>query len=300
MRKLPIKLPIDEIYSHEASKLLEAKKSVGIIHKTGDIDASGDELEIHFRQMLAKRLPSKYYVGHGHIVDSNLNVSPQFDVIIADSHATQILYDAENGTQYFPYESVYAVGEIKSSYYKNRKYVQKYTSAVKDVREQFYREPVSGNYIGNGIDLGPALSVNGTREIQNQLFSFMLFGSKNDCEPSELNEQLTASNSTPNPNIICFLDGTIITRSNLIENAGNYSLGALELDPLRQNRNELGLVEISFSNKDKSGQALATLMLGIINHLNSTRLKNPPFDKYIASILETAAHTGNIIRMPNS
>lgn len=292
--------PIDEIYSHEASKLLEAKKSVGIIHKTGDIDASGDELEVPFRRMLSKRLPSKYYVGHGHIVDSTLKVSPQFDVIIADSNATQILYDGENGTQYFPYESVYAVGEIKSSYYKNRKYVRTYTSAVKSVLEHFYREPVSSNYIGNSIELDAGFSVNGTREIQNQLFSFMLFGCKNDCEPTELNEQLEASNSTPNPNIICFLDGSIITRSNLIENAGSYSLGALELDPLRQDKNELSLVEVNFSNKDKSGQALAVLMLGLIKHLNSTMLKNPPFDKYTASILENAAHTGKIIRTPNS
>lgn len=158
------KFPIDEIYSHEASILLEAKKSVEIIHKTGDIDASGDELEIPFRQMLTKRLPLKYYVGHGHIVDSDLNVSPQFDVIIAGSSATQILYDGENGTQYFPYESVYAVGEIKSSYYKSSKYVQKYTSVVKQVLEDFYKEPVSGNYIGNGIELGAGLSVAGTRE----------------------------------------------------------------------------------------------------------------------------------------
>lgn len=294
------KFPIDEIYSHEASILLEAKKSVGIIHKTGDIDASGDELEIPFRQMLTKRLPMKYYVGHGHIVDSDLNVSPQFDVIIADSNATQILYDGENGTQFFPYESVYAVGEIKSSYYKSSKYVQRYISALKQVLENFYREPVSGSYIGNGIELGAGLSVAGTRETQNQLFSFMLFGSRNDCERSELNEQLAASNSIPNPNVICFLDGTIITRSNIIENAGSYSLGALELDPLGQNNHELALVEINFSGKDKSGKALATLMLGIVNHLCSTRLKDPHFNKYATSILEAAAHTGSVIRMPNS
>jgi hypothetical protein len=128
----------------------------------------------------------------------------------------------------------------------------------------------------------------------------MLFGSRNDCEPPELNEQLAPSNSTPNPNVICFLDGTIITRSNLIENADGHSLGALELDPLRQNNHELGLVEINFSGKDKSGQALATLMLGIIRHLSLTRLKDPHSEKYTTLILEGAAHTGDIIRMPNS
>ena len=294
------KFPIDEVYKQEASKLLEAKNSVGIVHKTGDIDASGDELEFPFRQMLSKRLPSKYYVGHGHIVDSEMNVSPQFDVIIVDSSATQILYDGENGTQYFPYESVYAVGEIKSSYYKNSKYIEKYVSSVKKVLDDFSREPVSRNYIGNGLELGSGLSVNGTRNIQNQLFSFMLFGSKNDCEPNEFNQQLDESASLPNPNVICFLDGSIITKSSLIEVEGSYSLGSLEMDPLKQTSNDLGMVEVNFLSDSKSGQSLAILMLGLIQHLNSTILKSPPFDKYMGSVLSSAAHTGKIIRPPDS
>jgi len=294
------KFPIDEIYKQEASKLLEAKNSVGIVHKTGDIDASGDELEIPFRQMLSKRLPTKYYVGHGHIVDSDMNVSPQFDVIIVDTSATQILYDGENGTQFFPYESVYAVGEIKSSYYKNKKYIRKYVSSVKEVVDNFSREPVSSNYIGNGIELGVGLSVSATRDVQNQLFSFMLFGSKNDCEPIEFSKQLNESNSLPNPNVVCFLDGSVITKSNLMKTAEGYALGSLELDPIRQNNNELGLVEVNFTNDDKPGQALAVLMLGLINHLNSTRLKQPPFDKYINSVLANAAYVGKIIHEPSS
>ncbi len=292
--------PIAEVYVQEASKLLEAKKSVGIVHKTGDIDASGDEIEIPFRKMLSNRLPAKYYVGHGHIVDSDLNVSPQFDVIIADSSATPILYDGENGTQYFPYESIYAIGEIKSSYYKNSKYVENYISSVKKVTEELSREDVSKNYIGNGIELGSGLSVNGSKEVQNQLFSFMLFGSKNDCNSTELKQQLDSSNSIPNPNIICFLDGSVITRSNLIETTEGYSLGPLEMDTLKQKKEELGLVEVNFTNDDKSGQAIAVLMLGLIKHLTSTRLKQPPFEKYVNSILAIAAHTGKVISEPSS
>lgn len=293
------KFPIDEAYKHEASKLLESKKSVGIVHKTGDVDASGDELEIPFRKMLSKRLPSKYYVGHGHIVDSDLNVSPQFDVIIADSSAAQILYDGENGTQYFPFESVYAIGEIKSSYYKSKKYVAQYIASVKKVTTNLSREPVPSNYIGNGITLGSGLTVEGTRGVQNQLFSFMLFGSKNDCEPNELSNQLDTSTSLPNPNVICFLDGTVVTKSNLIRMGDSYTLGSIEMDSLKQENSDLGLVEINFTSENSSGQALAVLMLGLTNHLNSTTLKPPPFQKYVNSVLASAAHTGKVIHEPN-
>ena len=62
-------LRIGDIYEKEAQDLLNSKRSVSIVHATGDIDASGDELEIPIRKFLRKRLPEKYYVGHGHIVD---------------------------------------------------------------------------------------------------------------------------------------------------------------------------------------------------------------------------------------
>lgn len=290
------KFPISNVYNQEAAKLLEAKKSVKIVHSTGDIDASGDELEIPFRSMLQSRLPAKYYVGHGHIVDKDLNVSPQFDVIIADSSATPILYDSENGTQYFPYESVYAVGEIKSSYYKNSKYVHNFISSVGKVLNEFFREPVHANYIGEGVELGSGLSINGSRDVQNQLLSFMVFGAKNDCNPIEIDQQLAPSGDPANPNVMCFLDGHVITKSELIKGKDGVSLGPLEMDPVKQINKELGLVEINFTNADKSGQALSVLMLSIFRHLSRTRLKAPPFDKYVESILLSAAYEGKIIR----
>jgi hypothetical protein len=292
------KFPISDVYSQEAAKLLEARQSVQIVHSTGDIDASGDELEIPFRTMLQRRLPAKYYVGHGHIVDKELKVSPQFDVIIADSSATPILYDGQNGTQYFPYESVYALGEIKSSYYKNSKYVQNFASSVSKLLNEFIREPVDSNYIGEGINLGSGFSVDGTRKIQNLLLSFMIFGAKNDCEPAELEQQLNKNCAAANPNIMCFLDGHIITKSNLIKNDNGIALGAFELDPVKQINEELALVEVNFTNASKSGQALSILMLSIFNHLSKTRLKSPPFASYVESILSSAAHEGQIIKAP--
>ena len=288
--------PISDVYNQEASKLLNARSSVQIIHKTGNIDASGDELEMPFRNMLQKRLPAKFHIGHGHIVDANLNVSPQFDVIITDSSATPILFDGENGTQYFPYESVYAVGEVKSTYYKNKKYVEKYISSVKELLNNFSREPVDPNYIGHGITLAENFTVNNARKIQNPLFSFMIFGTKNDCKLQELDSKLESDSSPANPNIMCFLDGSIITKAHLTKTPTSYQLGKLELDPLKQINKSLRLVEINFSNQDKSGQALSLLMLSIFQHLTQTRLKSPPFEKYIEKILSTAQYDGTAIR----
>ena len=288
--------PINDVYMHEASKLLQAKEAVTIVHKTGDIDASGDELEIPFREMLSKRLPSKYYVGQGHIVDSNMKASPQFDVIISDASTTQILFDGKNGTQYFPYESVYAVGEVKSSYYKNRKYVENFCLSIKSLLDNFTREPVSSSYIGNGINLGKSFDVEGSRQIQNPFFSFMLFGSINDLKVVELNEQLNSSKELPHPNIMCFLDGTIISKCKVDQTVigGPYHT-TFVTDPIEQKNESLKMTKIDFLNEEKSGQALAILMLSLLQHLSLTMLKPPQFDKYVNSILKNAKHSGTII-----
>lgn len=288
--------PITRIYNQEAEKLIAARERAQIVHSTGDIDASGDELEIPFRSMLSKRLPSKYYVGHGHIVDSNLNVSPQFDVIIADSNATPILYDGENGTQYFPYESVYAIGEIKTTYYKNRKYVENFSAAIKKVKEELFREDVPRSYIGHEINVGKGFKIEGANEIQNQLFSFMLFGALNDCVHEELNEQLKKHDISNHPQVICFLDGSVITKANVIESNGKISMGPVEMRPLEQQLDrKLAPVHLSLTNSEKSGQALVSLILGLFNHLSNTMLKEPPIDNYLNKIIKTAPYTVKII-----
>lgn len=289
------KFPIFDVYGHEAERLLNAKKSVGVIHSTGNIDASGDELEVPFREMLTRRLPSKYLVGHGHIVDQSLNVSPQYDVIIADSNATPILYEGENGTQYFPYESVYAVGEIKSSYYKNRKQPQNFAENVDRLLTDFHREDVPNNYIGHGITLGNGLSSGIQVDKQNEILSFMFFGSLNDFDEEDLAKQFNNLNGE-HPNIICFLDGTVVTKAHLASTPQGFNLGPLALAAKEKRVPDLHKVSIKFTNEKASASSLTVLMLSLFKHLSRTRLKEPPFGAYVESILGSSSHKATKIK----
>ncbi|QKG00937.1 hypothetical protein HQK30_17710 [Aeromonas hydrophila] len=289
------KFPIFDVYGQEAERLLSAKKSVKLIHSTGDIDASGDELEIPFREMLSRRLPSKYFVGHGHIVDQNLNVSPQYDVIIADSNATPILYEGENGTQYFPYESVYAVGELKASFYKNSDQVTKFTSNVETLLKVFFREDVPSNYIGHGITLGNGLSSSSTATKQNEILSFMVFGSKNDFTEENLELQLQTSDGR-HPTVLCFLDGSVVVKAHIHETPQGLSLGPLSLGADVKKSEDLNIVSIHFNNELKSASSLTVLMLSLFQHLNKTLLKEPPFNNYVNSILAGSSHNSKTVK----
>jgi uncharacterized protein DUF6602 len=131
---------VNEVYQAEVDRLLNSRRRSKVIHRSGNIDASGDELEEPFREMLRRRLPSKYFVGHGHVVDQELRVSRQFDVIIADNSASPILFEAENGCQYFPWESVSAVGEIKSTYASGKRPVATFAKSVEHLKQNLKRE----------------------------------------------------------------------------------------------------------------------------------------------------------------
>lgn len=298
MKKLR-RFPIDKIYKSDAESLKTAREFCKSVHSTGDIRTSGDELEIPFRNMLKQRLPSKYYVGHGHIVDKNLNVSPQFDVIIVDASSVNVLYNAANGTEYFPYESVYAIGEVKSTYYKDSEYIKKFIESIKNVKTNFTRENVGYDYISESIKLGKGFTVEGDRDIQNKLFTFMFFGSKNDINIDSIKDELNEEEEEYNPNIISSLDGLIITKAELdiIEDNGEYKASNtnLVLDVNKQKKKNLNLISMDINGENKSAQALSILILSIDMNLRKTRLKPPEFSSYIESIMESTKFNGSII-----
>jgi len=132
INQLP-KLEISEVLRQDVEEILNSRQKSKVIHQTKDIDASGDEVENTVRKVIRRKLPIKYYVSQGHIVDEKLNTSSQLDLIIADNTGSPVLFTTENGTEYFPYESIYSFGEIKSTYYASKKYIESFISTTKNI-----------------------------------------------------------------------------------------------------------------------------------------------------------------------
>ena len=184
-------LALTSVYEEEAKKLLAAREQCRTIHATGDIDASGDEVENAVRDFLHRKLPAKYYVGHGHIVDTTWTSSPQLDVIVADNSATPVLFEAKNGTQYFPYEAVYLIGEVKTSYSKSQQYILAFADTCAKVKDNLHRALTPPNYIGNGISLGDGLNTNVKEPFRNPVFTFMFFADSGDMSGESLINEFT-------------------------------------------------------------------------------------------------------------
>ena len=74
--------------------------------------AKGDGTELHWLEMLQRRLPARYRAERAFVIDANGNRSEQTDIVIHDRQFCPLLLDTAGGI-HIPAESVYAVLEVK-------------------------------------------------------------------------------------------------------------------------------------------------------------------------------------------
>jgi hypothetical protein len=72
----------------------------------------GDASEANWKAMLSEYLPKRYQVENGFLIDYTGSISDQLDVIIIDRQYSPFLFK-QDGCNYVPAESVYAVFEVK-------------------------------------------------------------------------------------------------------------------------------------------------------------------------------------------
>ena len=209
-------LEINRVLLAEAADMVAARTKCAIIHHTSDIDAAGDEVEMCVRHILRSRIGNNYCVGHGHICDVTWKTSPQFDIVIADNALFTSLFRTANGTEYFPFETVYAVGEVKSTYRKSNDQIAKFMQAC-DKLKTLARQDVPPSFIRShtgGFDLGSAL-VTDRHGKQNHLFKFMLFVDSGDFDLDDIIPLYKAASVERLPNVVCLLDRGIVVRSSV-------------------------------------------------------------------------------------
>jgi hypothetical protein len=231
MNKEIPRLELQKVLQHDAEEIISARNNALLIHSTRDISAAGDQVEQVVRNVIRRKLATKYYVGHGHILDSELTTSPQLDVIIADNSGAPILFKTENGTEYFPYESIYALGEIKSAYYKNKNYIHTFTDTLTQLKSTLKRNNTSSSYVSPELTFGPGFSFNSDRPYRNPLFSFMLFVHSNDFHIDHIRELYASRPHSELPNIICFLDKGIIANMEYTQNEDRSKSLGINLIP---------------------------------------------------------------------
>lgn len=292
-----LKFELELVFRSDAADILAARTKARMMHHGHDIRAAGDEVEIAFRKVLGRKLPSLYYVGHGHIVDEQLHQSSQLDVIIANNTGAPILFRAENGSEYFPYEGIYAIGEVKSSYESSEKYIHKFSDNLKRIQAQLRREPFRSI---QAFRLSPL-------PYGNPLFSFMFFADAGDFRVEQVGDLYRTRPEGELPNIVCILNKGLIvnTASHVWKNsqqkwepAEQGKPGSISLIPAGNDeyRRKQGIkfhwVLTEHGTDDKSLAAnLANFYYPLIQHLQHCQLTIPNLTEYVNHLFDTTIST---------
>jgi len=198
---------------------MNARSKSKFIHSSGDIKSAGNEVEDAVRVYLKRMLPSKYYVTHGHLIDVHGDISPQIDVIIADNEKLPSLLTTRDGTEYIPTTSTYAVGEVKSTYYKSKKYIEEFCNS-KRVVNGLSRPKIKNTAFGkiDGNTNIEHLLVGNSNMHLNNLFSFMIFIDSGDFDFKDIAEYIRNKPLEEMPSMIVILGSGVILYAKIDEN----------------------------------------------------------------------------------
>lgn len=263
-------IDIDSFFVYEAAEIEMACKVADLLHNSKDIRASGNEVEISVRNFFKRKLESKFYVSNGHIVDSNLLFSSQFDIIIADNFKTPILYKTQDGTEFLTYESIYAIGEIKKRWGSDL--LGEFIETITKNKSKLKREEVSSNFIDTG-GKGLYLDIPVTEyPFQNPFFYFAFIASSDDFDFEDIRDTYSKCNDWGMlPNIICIMNEGIIVNIRKMKSQNNKF--KINLYPEFVKVDEKDQYEWIFLQLEKDSSSLGSMYYLIHEHLNNCVLK---------------------------
>lgn len=260
------RLNLTAVYSEEAQRIEEAHRKTSVIHATGDIRAAGNEVEQTVRKAIADRLPWRYRTTHGHVLDYQSVVSPQLDIIVSENLSSKSLFGTSDGTEYLPYEAVYAVGEVKSTFYRAKEPIQEFAKSIRALNAMTRQTGVS-----------------------HPVLKFMFFVKANDFSVSELENFYKETPRSELPNFVCFLDLGVIAYTKFLENGYgqpvpvSYHLASSASAP--DNEKERWALNKWGEEPVRAATNLMFLHLSLIQHLQQCGAATPNLYPYLALAL---------------
>ena len=273
-------LDLAGVLKQDAAFLRSARENALLLHSS-DIKAAGNEVEDAVRNYFRRVLPQRFYVTSGHLIDSTHELSSQIDVIIADASNLPSLYTARDGTEYIPITSVYAIGEVKSTYSKSKRYFEQIKKALAKILEMdrpLVKNTAFGGEIRDDTTIRDMVLESNNR-VLNHLFSFLFCVDTGDFAFEDVTAYLKSTDPSLVPNATILLDKGMIIRSRLNTD------GSVEYHryPTEAPSPEYDWV---FAESVKEGSNLAVLYGMLIDHLNNSHLQPASAYSYTNKLLK--------------
>ncbi|MFA7335711.1 MAG: DUF6602 domain-containing protein [Candidatus Obscuribacterales bacterium] len=278
------RLGLDVIFSLDTAEIMAARERTKIIHRSRNIVSAGHEVEAAARAVLSRRFPGSSYVGQGHIIDQAWKASKQLDIVIADNFACPIMFKISNGTEYFPYEAVYAIGEVKSTY-KSEDDVIEFCKKIEHLKLNLKREKTPQGFISTGRGRGVQLQglSSDRRPYKNPLFTFMVFANSGKFRKQHLQDLYRSKSVQELPCILCFLDSGVLGYG-IVNERGQFS-GLHEMPEFASLYQKTGQTSrwMWLENQEpilKATHPLAFLYFQLSSHIRNCSLMPPELTEY--------------------
>jgi len=278
----PLDLPA--IFKSDAEDIIKAREDAIRIHGT-NIRAAGDEIELSVRDYLIRMLPPRYYVSQGHLIDKNGNASSQLDVIVSDNFNLPSLMTTKDGTRYIPIDSVYSVGEIKSTYYHANKPIEAFSEKIKDIKENLYHPDILNTaYEGvNDDTLVRDIILDKGNRILNQIFYFAIFVSSGDFKLEDISKHYTNQEIKFLPNLVVLLNKGILLRASFQNDRFKFNLHPE--DPKNEEEDWFICPIIGADSGSIEGNHLGFLYYSLMEHLANSYLDPPSLEGYLSRLM---------------
>lgn len=282
-------IPLHKYFQHDLEKIKMAfRLSDTILKDLKNIRAAGDQVELAVKDFFVEKLFPKYHVCDGHIVDSTLKVSPQFDIIICENSKNPVLFNLADKSEILFFETVYCFGEVKKSFY-DKKLLEEFSYNVKRTKLELKRTEIPPNFIecaNSGFQIEQAVTELPHR---NVLLTFMIFIDTRTVNHSNVRDFLENTDNKDLPNFIVFLDSGIILNVNKKEFENNRI--KINLYPeFEEEENIWVLMHLPNENDILTYQYLL-----IIEHLNNTVLSTPNLKEYTKRMFDFSISNFNKI-----
>lgn len=281
------KLEMHEFYRHDYEKIQMASRLASVIQRDeADIRAGGNEVEISVRDFFKTRLAPKYHVSDGHIIDRELNVSQQVDIIISDAIKNPVFDTHADGTELVFYDSVYAFGEVKKSYYSS-KILSQFSENISRFKSLMKRDVIEPNVLECANDMITVKSPVVSNAQRNMLFTFLFIVKSDGLDFDAMKRELNEMDNAFAPNMVVVLDTGIfvnIRKSDLAE----HHQPIINLYPPKDDDQEWKLLTF-----DNPTGVLNYAHILLQEHLRNTIVKAPDFLQYSDYIFRV--YNSNII-----
>lgn len=248
-----------------------------------NIKVAGETVEYSVKDFFKRRFFPRYHVSEGHIVDSSLKVSPQFDIIVAENSRNPVMFDLAGGSELVFFEPVFCFAEVKRSFYKNndknkRNPIEAFSNNIERLKKELIRDPIPPNFIESG-DSGLYLEKPLTSlPLRNPIFSFLFFVDGSKIDGKKLGAYLRSRDNAFLPNFIVFLDQGIV----LNVNRSLFERGEIKINLYPEFEKDANVWVFLALNEEH--EVLTFQYMLLVEHLNSSLVSSPNVRRYTSGL----------------